>query len=70
MERDVSASPFIAKATRLESEMAVGQNQWYHVGVGAPPVLVYFSGHWDVHCGYGLLTHGQIYQRQHAVCKG
>ena len=29
--------------------MAVGQNQWYHFGVGAPPVLVYFSWDWDVH---------------------
>ena len=27
--------------------VAVGQNQWYHVGVGAPPILVYFSGDWD-----------------------
>ena len=31
--------------------MAVGQNQWYHFGVRAPPVLVYFSGDWDVHWG-------------------
>ena len=28
--------------------------------VGAPPILVYFSGDWDVHWGYGILTHGQI----------
>ena len=27
--------------------MALGQNQWYHFGVGAPPILVYFSGDWD-----------------------
>ena len=40
--------------------MAVGQNQWYHFGVGAPPVLVYFSGDWDVHVGYGVLTHGHV----------
>ena len=40
--------------------MAVGQNQWYHFGVGAPPILVYFSVDWDVHWGYGLLTHGHI----------
>ena len=33
------------------SSMAVGQNQWYHFGVGAPPILVYFSGDWDVHWG-------------------
>ena len=24
-----------------------------HFGVGAPPILVYFSGDWDVHWGYG-----------------
>ena len=40
--------------------MAVGQNQWYHFGVGAPPILVYFSGDWDVHWGYGILTHNQM----------
>ena len=42
--------------------MAVGHNQWYHFGVGAPHVLVYFSGDWDVHWGLtGLLTHGQMF---------
>ena len=35
-------------------EIAVGQNQWYHFGVGPPPILVYFSGDWDVHWGYNL----------------
>ena len=35
-------------------EMAVGQNQGYHFGVSAPPILVYFSGDWDVHWGYDL----------------
>ena len=25
-------------------DVAVGQNQWYHFGVGAPRILVYFSG--------------------------
>ena len=34
--------------------MALGQNQWHHVGVGAPPILVYFSGDWDVYRGYDL----------------
>ena len=33
---------------------------WNHVGVGAPPILVCFSGDWDVHWGYGILTHGHI----------
>ena len=36
------------------AHMAVAQNQWYHFGVGAPPILVYFSGDWDVHWGYDL----------------
>ena len=40
--------------------MAVGQNQWCHFGVGAPPILAYFSGNWDVHWGYKILTHGHI----------
>ena len=31
--------------------LAVGQNQWYHFGVAAPPILVYFSGDWDVYWG-------------------
>ena len=34
--------------------MAVGQNQWYRFGVGVPPILVFFSGDWDVHWGYDL----------------
>ena len=33
--------------------MAVGQNQWYRFGVGAPPILVYSSRDWDVDWGYG-----------------
>ena len=40
--------------------MAVGQNQWCHFGVGAPLILVYFSGDWDVHWGYRFLTHGHV----------
>ena len=42
------------------SDLAVGQNPWYQFGVGASPILVYFSGDWDVHWGYGMLTHGHI----------
>ena len=42
--------------------MAVGQNQWYYFGVGAPPILVYFSG--GLGCSLGgtiwILTHGHI----------
>ena len=40
--------------------MAVDQNQWCHFWVGAPLILVYFSADWDVHWGYGILTHGHI----------
>ena len=43
--------------------MAVGQNQWYHFGVGAPPSLVNFSGDLDVHWGHGLLTHGHMFEK-------
>ena len=41
--------------------VAAGQNQWYHFGVGAPPILVYFTGDWDVHWGYRILTHGHVF---------
>ena len=34
---------------------------YIYFGVGAPPILVHFSGDWDVHWGYGLLTHGHIW---------
>ena len=29
-------------------------------GVDAPPILVYFGGDWDVHRGYGILTHDHL----------
>ena len=38
------------------ADMAVG----YHFGVGAPPILVYFSRDWDVHWGYGILSHSHM----------
>ena len=38
----------------------MGQNQWCHFGVGVPRILVYFYEGWDVHWGYGLLTHGHM----------
>ena len=41
------------------------QNQWDHFGGGAPPILVYFSWDWDVHRGYGILTHGHMIVLQH-----
>ena len=49
------------KKKHVQAHMAVGQNQWFHFGIGAPPILVYFSGDWDVHWGYGILTHGHFF---------
>ena len=34
--------------------LAVGQTMGSHCGVSAPPILIYFSGDWDVHWGYDL----------------
>ena len=31
-----------------------------HLGIGAPPILVHLSGDWDVHKGYGIVTHGYM----------
>ena len=50
----------LASPTLDGNDLAVGQHQWYHFGVGAPPILVYFSGVWDVHWGYGVLTHSHF----------
>ena len=52
--------PFRTNRGIRHTHLAVGQNQWYHFGKGAPPILVYFSGDWDVHWGYGLFTHGHL----------
>ena len=42
--------------------MAVGQKQWYHVGVGAPPILVHFSGWIGMLTGESIwiLAHGPL----------
>ena len=37
-----------------EAHLAVGQNQWYHFGVGTTHFRTYFSGDWDVHWGTGF----------------
>ena len=42
--RHDAASPGASQRQTCLGQMAVGQNQWYHFGVGAPPILVYFSG--------------------------
>ena len=31
------------------------------LGWCTPPILLYFSGDWDVHWGYGILIHGQVF---------
>ena len=51
LEREgvVASGCFEGARSSHVKEVAVGQDQWYHFGVGAPPVLVYFSGDWDVH---------------------
>ena len=36
------------------------QSPRHHFGVGAPPILVYFIGDWDVLWEYGLWIHGHI----------
>ena len=43
--------PFAVESPGNKEHVAVGQNQLYHFGVGAPSMLVYFSGDWDVHWG-------------------
>ena len=39
-------------------DVAVGQNQWCHFGVGE--FTTHFSGDWDVQGGCGVLTHGHV----------
>ena len=58
LSRDMVGVSFKPGFSRFH--VSVGQNQWYHFGVGAPPVLVYLSGDSDVHWGYGILTHGHV----------
>ena len=41
------------------SNVAMFQNQLYHFGIGALPILVYFSWDWDV--DWGVLTHGHVF---------
>ena len=49
----------LGTAASLEAAYGCGSKPfWHHFGVGAPPILVCFSGDWDVHWGYGVLTHG------------
>ena len=43
-----------------DEHLLMVQNQWYHFGIGAPPILVYFSPDLNVHWGYAVLTHGHL----------
>ena len=53
-------------------DMAVGPHQWHHSGgfsVHHPFLIIfrtYFSGDWDVHRGYGVLTHSHVAFGLHA----
>ena len=42
--RDWHETAQLCKVEIGQADMAVGQNQRSHFGVGAPPMLVYFSG--------------------------
>ena len=44
----LSKCPSKCPSKCLPQNVAVGQSQWYHFGVGAPPIVVYFSGDWDL----------------------
>ena len=39
-------------------------------GVGAPPILVYCSGDWDVHWGCGILNHTGAPESSRKYCQG
>ena len=40
----ITGPPNPEKGDVAPEHMAVGEHPWYHVGVGAPPSFVYFSG--------------------------
>ena len=51
----------VVRSSRLNVVLACCLIMWLWVkpdgtilGVGVPPIFVYFSGHWDVHWGYDL----------------
>ena len=55
-------SPQEVKVICCSTEMAVGQSQWYHFGVGAPPILVYCS------TGIGMFTGAENMLNGHVGC--
>ena len=52
-----------------ESNGRVGQRMGSHVGVGAPPIEVYFRRDWDVHWGYKILTRGHMDPKTHPAIR-
>ena len=54
---------------RCTTHLAMVQHQWYHFGIGAPPILLIFSGDWDVDRGYGILTRGCITKKHILVAR-
>ena len=59
-ERDAASPRAVAGLSCLGKWLWVKAVLGSLFGVGALPILVYFSGDWDVHWGYWILTHGQI----------
>ena len=60
---DTVGGPGSQSAMQKKTVVGVSQSQWHHFGwqVSLPPILEpFFSGDWDVHWGYGLLTHGHM----------
>ena len=55
-----SADQFGAFPASSANPFGCGSKPMVQFGVGAPPILVYFSGYWNVHWGHGILTHGHL----------
>ena len=56
---------------RFRNQVAEGQNRFgipfWLVGEFSTHLRTYSSGDWDAHCGYGVLTHGQVSEGQKSV---
>ena len=59
-EGSQEAAEQLAGSLSPQSRSMVPQQMGSHFGVGAPPILVYFSGDWDVHWGYRVLIHSHM----------
>ena len=58
--QSIQDSSHLVQSMASSIEAAVGQHQWYHFGVGAPPILVQFGGDSEVRWGRGVLTPSQV----------